>query len=463
MIRRKITGCIVLISIILQACSLLTVDVPLDKAAGRQVFENTDSAVAAITGIYEGIASTTNFFCGGASVYAGIYTDELVYTGLSVPIVEFSNSTLTSGNTTLETIFWNNSYYFIYRANACIEGLTASQAMDAPLRDQLMGEAKFLRALLYFHLIHYFDEVPLITSTDQSINERMPRTQLAKVKEVILSDLRDARQLLSPAYPTSERARVNKWCAAALLARFYLYENNWVQAEEEATAVINSGLYRLVSPDSVFLVSSKEAILQVQPVIKRYHTLDGLLFIPSGNMRPGFTLTSSLMKAFEAGDKRKANWIATKNLNGVSYAYPFKYKKRLDASADVKPSEYTVLLRLAELYLIRAECNAIMDQLPAAISNIDVVRRRAGLPLIANTHAGTGINAAELLEVIQRERRTEYFAELGHRWMDLKRTGKIDSVMTPLKKGWKSTGAFWPIPAAQIALNSFLVQNPGYY
>ncbi|HJT74937.1 MAG TPA: RagB/SusD family nutrient uptake outer membrane protein, partial [Chitinophaga sp.] len=218
MIHIKIAGGIFLIAIILQACSLITADVPLDKAAGRQVFENADSAVAAITGIYEGFASTTNFFYGGASVYAGIYTDELVYIGRSVPLVEFSNSTLTSSNTTLETIFWKNSYYFIYRVNSCIEGLAASQAIGAPLRDQLMGEAKFLRALLYFYLIHYFDEVPLLTTTDQSINERMARTPIAMVKEAILADLLAARQLLSPAYPTSERARVNKWCVAALLA-----------------------------------------------------------------------------------------------------------------------------------------------------------------------------------------------------------------------------------------------------
>jgi len=461
MIRSKITGYIVLIAIILQACSLITADVPLDKVAGRQVFENADSAVAAVTGIYEGIAATTNIFCGGASVYAGIYADELFYTGLSVPVIEFSNSTLTSGNTTLESIFWSNSYYFIYRANACIEGLAASQVIDKSLRDQLMGEAKFLRALLYFHLIQYFGDVPLVTITDQSFNERMARTPAASIKEAILTDLRDARELLSPVYATRDRARVNKLCATALLARFYLYEKNWSQAAAEATAVINSGLYRLVPTDSVFLISSQEALLQIQPVIKRYHTMDGQLFIPSGNIPPNFALTPALIKTFEAGDKRKTSWIASKTVNGISYSYPFKYKKRPESATDVKLSEYTVLLRLAELYLIRAECNAISGELSAAINDVDAIRQRAGLPLISDTHAG--INATDLLTIILHERRTEYFAELGHRWMDLKRTGQTDSILQSLKQGWKSSAALWPIPATQISLNPVLVQNPGYY
>lgn len=461
MIRSKITGYIVLIAIVLEACSLITADVPLDEVAGRQVFENADSAIAAVTGIYEGIASNTNIFCGGASVYAGIYADELIYTGLSVPVVEFSNSTLTSGNTTLESIFWKNSYYFIYRTNACIEGLTASQAIGKALRDQLVGEAKFLRAMLYFHLIQYFGDVPLVTITDQSFNEHMPRTPLVVIKAAILTDLDDAVELLSPVYPTHERARVNKWCAKALLARFYLYEKNWAQAAAEATAVINSGLYQLVPADSVFLISSREALLQIQPVIKRYQTLDGQLFIPSGNIRPNFALTPALLNAFETGDKRKTSWVASKIVNGISYSYPFKYKKRPESATDVKLSEYTVLLRLAELYLIRAECRTRLGELSAAISDVDAIRQRAGLPLISNTHVG--INADDLLATILHERRTEYFAELGHRWMDLKRTGQTDSVLQSLKQGWKSSAALWPIPATQISLNPSLVQNPGYY
>jgi hypothetical protein len=185
------------------------------------------------------------------------------------------------------------------------------------------------------------------------------------------------------------------------------------------------------------------------------------LFIPPGNVRPSFALTPGQLDAFETGDKRKASWIANKTVNGITYSYPFKYKKRPDSSPDFKLSEYTIVLRLAELYLIRAECNVMLDRLSAALSDVDAVRQRAGLPLIADTHAG--INATGLSEIIRRERRVEYFAELGHRWMDLQRRGETGNVLALLKQGWKSTGAFWPIPATQIALNPSLVQNPGYY
>ncbi|PWV55554.1 RagB/SusD family nutrient uptake outer membrane protein [Chitinophaga sp. S165] len=453
-----LTGCILFL---LHACSLLQADLPPEEAAGRKIFEDADSATAAVTGIYEGIAATTNFFAGGGSAYGGIYGDELVYTGQQAALQEFGNSTLSSGNALLETNFWNNSYYFIYRANACIEGLAASETLPASLRGQLMGEAKFLRALLYFYLVHFFGEVPLITSTDAATNERMGRSPVSAVKATITADLKDAQDLLTPAYPTAERARINKWSATALLARHYLYEKEWALAKQEATAVINSGLYRLMPLDSVFLITSKEAILQLQPVNKRHHTMDGFMFIPLGNTRPSFALTPSLINTFEPGDRRKTSWIDVKTVNGVRYYYPFKYKKRPDADTNFVLTEYTSLLRLAELYLLRAECNITLGALPAAISDIDVVRARAGLPVIAHTHPD--IEATKLMQVLQHERRTEYFAELGHRWLDLKRTGMANLVMEPLKQGWKSTGELWPIPYAQIALNPSLVQNDGYY
>ncbi|WP_052306818.1 RagB/SusD family nutrient uptake outer membrane protein [Chitinophaga pinensis] len=449
-----------LLCLLVQACSLIKADVPLDKVAGRQIFQNPDSAIAAVTGIYEGISSTSNFFSAGASVYGGLYADELVYTGLTVPITEFSNSTLNSGNTTLETIFWRNTYYFIYRTNACIEGLAASESLDAGLRNQLTGEAKFFRAFLYFYLMQFFGEVPLVTSTDQLIIETMPRIPLAVIKESIFTDLRDAKALLKENYPTSDRARANKWSAAALLARMYLYEQNWPMALQEATQIISSGTYRLVGPDSVFLLTSKEAILQIQPVIQRYNTMDGFLFIPSAGIRPSFAITTSLMSAFEPGDLRQTNWVASQNNNGITYNYPFKYRKRLDASADFKVTEYTNLLRLAEIYLIRAECNTVQGLLPAAIRDIDIIRRRAGLPLIGETQPN--MNATDLMALIRHERRIEFFAESGHRWMDLKRAGNADGLMQSLKPGWKSTGLLWPIPANQIVLNPSLVQNPGY-
>ncbi|MBC7851372.1 MAG: RagB/SusD family nutrient uptake outer membrane protein, partial [Chitinophagaceae bacterium] len=110
----------------------------------------------------------------------------------------------------------------------------------------------------------------------------------------------------------------------------------------------------------------------------------------------------------------------------------------------------------AEQYLIRAEARAKLNDLTGAISDLNTIRNRAGL---ANTIA---VSQQNILNAIAEERRTELFGEWGHRWFDLKRTGKINEVMNALKANWKATDALWPIPIDQLKANPALVQNPGY-
>jgi hypothetical protein len=460
MILKKCVVYVAAFCLTFQACELLEVDTPANKIVGDDIFLNSDTATAAIVGIYADMASKSNIFSGAASIHAGLYGDELVYRGSRDPVIEFSNSTISLVNPILETIFWNQSYAFIYRSNKCQEGLSKSNALSSQLRDQLLGEAKLLRAMFYFHMIQFFGEVPLVTMSDHTVSERMARTPLPAIKETILADLRVAKALLLPAYPTPERVRANKWSAAALLARFYLYESNWDLAEKECTEIINSGQYALEGLNNVFLSGSKEAILQLLPVTNGYNTLEGNMLIPPGSGIPSYTLSASLMSQFEPGDKRKTAWTGSNTSGGIAYYYPFKYKKRADQTQTVKATEYPTIFRVAEIYLIRAECNAALGRIPAAMNDLDVIRRRAGLPLIAATHPG--ISATALMQQIQHERRIELFAESGHRWFDLKRSGTVHEVMKSLKPAWNDGRHLWPIPAPQIAFNPTLVQNPGY-
>ena len=123
-----------------------------------------------------------------------------------------------------------------------------------------------------------------------------------------------------------------------------------------------------------------------------------------------------------------------------------------------------MVLRLAEQYLIRAEAevNGAGNGLGGAISDINAIRNRAGLP------ATTASTPAQVMAAIMQERRIEFFAEWGHRWLDLKRTGRVDSVMTiatPLKNAgtkWQSFQQLYPIPANERAFDPNLTQNPGY-
>lgn len=456
------TFAIAILIIFFVGCKKLTdVVPPINRITSSQAFSNDESATEVINGIYSVASGSSNLLSGSTTIFAGLYADELGYTGSTPGITQFHTNTISSDNTTIRENFWGSAYNLMYSINMSLEQLSNNKRLSETINNQLTGECKFLRALLYFELIQFFGDVPLVTSSDHTINEVMPRTDRILIKQKILEDLKSAKDLLLPTYPTVEKIRANKWAAVALLARFYLYEGDWWNAEREATELINTGIYHLESrADRVFLANSTEAIFQIRPVQKNYNTMEGNMLIPLGNAKPSYTLTPSLAGAFEPNDKRKTAWVtSSKPIGGVVYQYPFKYKQRSNFS-DFKLSEYTTVFRLAELYLIRAESRAALNLLPGAISDLDSIRYRAGLPLIAITNPN--ISAVDLLNAIQKERRIELFAEWGHRWFDLKRTGKANETLA-FKSKWTESDTLWPIPSSQIGLNPALTQNSGYH
>jgi hypothetical protein len=164
-----------------------------------------------------------------------------------------------------------------------------------------------------------------------------------------------------------------------------------------------------------------------------------------------------LLNAFEAGDQRVGAWLGTTVVNqgngDSTYYYPYKYKNTTAAAATV---EDYMILRMGDLYLIRAEALAQQNKLDSAVTDLNEVRARAGLA------ATTAVTQPDVLSAILHERQTELFCEWGNRWFDLKRTQTIDAVMGVEKPGWKSSDALYPIPLQELQTNPFLVQNPGY-
>src|SRR5690606_31622090 len=110
---------------------------------------------------------------------------------------------------------------------ATLEGVENSQGLPEPVKNQLKGEALFIRSLTHFYLANLFGDVPFVTTTDYSINSQVVRTPVAQVMESIVNDLTMAKNILSESYSTNERIRANKWVASALLARVYLYQEQW--------------------------------------------------------------------------------------------------------------------------------------------------------------------------------------------------------------------------------------------
>jgi len=426
------------------------------------IFASDQTATAAMMGVYsQAMVSKGYFLNGGNSICPGLSADE--FTGTSGFAMEdaFSANALFSTNSFIVTLY-STAYTTIYNTNSMMENLQASHALSEKTSRQLRGESMCLRALTYFHLTDLWGPAPLETSTDYSINAVAPRSPDTAIYRQVTNDLLAADSLLDTVYATgagnaNDRTRPNKWAARALLARVWLYRGQWAAAEEAATAVLQSGMYQLEPLlDSVFRTGSQEAIWQLQPVSFSMNSAEGAFFVPAdgASTKPLYTLTTYLLKAFEPGDQRRLHWVGTKTINGVSYAYPYKYKVRTGIYPYL---EYNMVLRLAEIYLIRAEARAQQNNLSGAITDLDSVRSRAGLPDLS-----PALSSVEILAAVMQERRIELMAEWGHRWSDLRRTGQATAVLGPQKPNWTGDASLYPIPQTELLRNSAIMQNPGY-
>lgn len=430
---------------------------PINQIVNPIPFKDDATATATVIGIYSEMMRAPNQFSDNlTSLYAGMAADELFYYSPSYRDEFVKNEITQANHENLKTSFWEPAYKFIYTSNLCIEQLRQSSSLTPELKNTLIGECKFIRAFCYFSLINLFGDVPLITTTDYRLNATLPRTSKSKVYEQIISDLTDALNLLDTSYITDGRVRPNKWAAAAMLARVYLYNGDWIDAESKATVVISSGIYTL-EPDlnNVFLKDSKEAIWQLMPVNPQFNTYEGNAILqPNNTLPPTYLLTSSLLNAFETGDYRLVAWVGSRTFQSQVEYFPYKYKV-YGNSAPL--TEYYMVLRLAEQYLIRGEARAEQNNFEGALQDINEIRNRAGLPdIIYNSQQS-------ILAAIEQERRIELFAEWGHRWNDLKRTGRINTVLGALKPDtWQAKDTLWPIPQNEINLNHSLTQNPGY-
>lgn len=452
---RIILFMIIICTNILTSCKkFIEIHPPVDQTISSTVFSDDEAAVTAINGLYSlMMIQNFSFANSGITLYPALSADELFKTLPDGNIDPFTNNAIDANNDNLEVNLWKKSYNHIYQANAIIEGLSNSSKITPGTRNQLTGEAKFVRALCYFYLINLFGNVPYVNSTNYQVNYTIPRIDKTEIYNKIISDLQDAQSLMGPDYPSAEKIRPNKWAATALLARVYLYQENWALAEENSTAVINSGVFSLSDLNLVFTANSSEAIWQLRPVLTFLNTADGFTFIPySPAVIPQYAITNWLANAFEINDQRKVSWLDSNVVNSQTYYFPYKYKVR---SGNIL-TEYNMVLRLAELYLIRAEARAEQNNITGAQDDLNIIRTRAGL---LNTTAN---DQTLLLSAIQHERQVELFAEWGHRWFDLKRTDSIDVVLGAEKPGWKSTDALYPIPLSEIQANLKLTQNPGY-
>ena len=189
-------------------------------------------------------------------------------------------------------------------------------------------------------------------------------------------------------------------------------------------------------------------------VLPNFNTYAGGLLILTSS--PGeVALSPQLVNSFQATDKRKLNWIGSVTVGSNTYYYPYKYKVGQNVTTI---SEYTMVLRMGEIFLIRAEALARQNDLDGALNDLNVIRGRAGLTQMLAT------SQPAILDSISNERNAELFTEFGDRWLNLKRTGSVTLILQPVKGAdWTpGTDELYPIPQQEIIRNPALNQNLGY-
>jgi hypothetical protein len=470
---RKIMFAAIMLMVSITGCDkFMNIPLPTNQTAAQGAFLTNASTGSVLSGIFYNMANSVYAGTSGIGFQTGLYTDELTNINPS----SAGNATFYTDNLTSNSTSWSSYYSQVDACNVAIEGIKGATALLSN-KNQFLGEAYVTRAFLYFNMVNLYGGVPLAITTDYKINNALARSTVAQVYAQIIADATTAQSLLPADFrdgtglTINTRVRPNKYAAEALLARAYLYTGDWVNAEKWATDIINnSTLFQLTAVAQTFTAANNtELIWGLLPTGANYvadysaYNSGMPAIIPANSGKTvvsyaaGVALSSTLVNSFEANDARYTNWVRStldQNSN-ITYYFPNKYKSNTNGVEDI------VLIRLAEIYLIRAEARAQQNNTSGAQSDINKIRTRAGL---VNSTAAT---QTTLLAAVAQERRVELFTEVGHRFFDLKRTNQIDALMTvlaPQKGGtWSSFKQLWPVSPTDIIIDPNIVQNPGYH
>ncbi len=443
-----------------QSCDDFTdVGLPKNQITREVVFKDDQLAKAAMAGIYRSMEETglLSGSSSGLQVIIGAYIDELQAYGTTSTDASIFYQLGHMASTAKINNLWTTTYTQLYNINSVIEGVQVSDQMSSAVKQQLTGEALFLRAILHFYLVQTFGSVPYVTTTSYEVNQSIGKKTVEEIYAQCKNDLMTAVELLPETLSKGNRIYPTKMAGYALLAKIAHYESDWDNAKYFADKVINNSQYAMEQDLSkVFLKDSSSSIWQLLPYSSVYNTYQGNVFILRTAPPSNVALRDDFIAEFETGDKRRSSWVGEiKDSQNKTYYYPFKYKQYSTSASSL---EYSVILRVEEMYLIRAEAMLRTAQYNSAIIDINAIRSRAGLPSIASTS-----DQSFLLNTIIKERRSELFTEFGQRLFDLKHYNILDSVMSAKKSEWKSHFRILPLPEKELLLNPNLnPQNNGY-
>ncbi len=431
----------------------------------RIAITNAANADVALTGAYD-ILNSANSYGNQMAYFGDLSADATYQSGTFPTLFEMDNNAILPNNANT-TSAWTTTYNGINRANNIISRVSTLQdplldvvANGVKGRDRILGESLLLRAFHYFSLVRFWGGVPLVltptTGIDASV--RVSRNSEAECYDQIVKDLVQAEPLLPIAFAANAdtRGRATRAGAQALLSRVYLYRKQYQLAADKAAQVLANTTYRLVTPFSAIFTTknSSESVWELQ-----FNATDqnGITFhylqAPQG--RRENAPTTAIITAFSAsvGDQRAVAALGRTSAGTTPLTQTNAVVVKYNRPATQDDPVY--LIRLAEVILNRAEALAELNY-PSdeALTLLNQVRSRAG---VAPVVAALVPTVADFRLAMERERFLEFAFE-GHRWHDLRRTGRAQTVLGITD----ATKLLFPIPQRDRDANPNLAQNPGY-
>ncbi|MEO7214688.1 RagB/SusD family nutrient uptake outer membrane protein [Mucilaginibacter sp.] len=466
---------ILALAVVLPSCNKSFVDITPQGIVPVSTYYNTEIDIkAALNGTYSSLRPIYNEQYG----FGEITSDNTQTYGESEVLYgEEDKLTWNATSTNLQNA-WQRFYATIAYANIVL-GHVGTPVMSQANRDSYTGQAKFLRALMYFNLVRMFGGVPLvlteITSEQQAYTYN--RATTAAVYAQIEKDLTEAAAVLPASYTGTDIGRATSIAANGLLGKVYMFENKFAQAETILAPVVASA-GTLIPYNQVFGLgndNNKDIIFSVQYIGGGYGEGNtfarGFVPQPSGTTITASVTgnsnnvgTSSLYNAFEPGDSRLATSIGVFTSGSLVYYYAKKFIYSSVTGVSEGDNDWPIL-RYGDVILLYAEALNENGKTLEALTQLNLVRTRANLA------PKLGLIQADARTAIRNERRVELCFE-AERWFDLVRWGTYVQVMTAFKTSpgaingtignISATLNLFPIPLREIQLNPNLTQNPGY-
>ncbi|HVU55394.1 MAG TPA: RagB/SusD family nutrient uptake outer membrane protein [Puia sp.] len=435
---------------------------PISDVTSAAYYKTATQAETTLTGAYDALQPATYYGFHEFNL-SDVQSDNSSAGGDSPDIFQVDNFTATPTNLVILQQ-WPQVYTAIGRDNDVIDHVTA---MDASLftgqrKEQIIGEAKFLRALNYFNLVREYGNIPLqlksVSELDNSVIN-LPQSSPEDVYNAIIADLQYAADNL-PADMANGRA--GKGAALGMLAKVYLTLKNWQKAADYAQQVIDLNKYSTnIAYDDIFTQKhNTEVIFDIQFTGGPEGTSLPDLLLPyplaTYEFKKFGTPTPDMIAAYEPGDVRKASSIIFQTtIDGPNFPHVYKYR---NAAAFAAATNF-IVLRFADVKLMLAEAlNEISYGDPKSFAALNDIRQRAGLSAYTNV---TLPDQSAFREALYKERRVELAFE-GHRWADLVRTGRALSTMQATYPNITAERLVLPIPQPEIDKDKALKQNPGY-